>query len=82
MTELVFYIYFLKFYVPLTCLRISQEEEHCVDNLYEGQKTDIYNVCRNSVHFTNKLLSNKHVMNVGKYLDIVKNKWFSKVEDM
>ena len=23
-----------------------------------------------------------HIQNVGKYLDIVKNKWFSKIKDM
>ena len=30
-----------------------------------------------------KLFANKtHIQNIGKYLDIVKNKWFSKIKDM
>jgi hypothetical protein len=27
-----------------------------------------------------KTISRTHIQNVGKYLDIVKNKWFSKIE--
>ena len=34
--------------------------------------------CRKIMKITNKI----HIQNVGKYLDTVKNKWFSKVEDM
>ena len=31
---------------------------------------------------SNLITNRKHIQNVGKYLDIVKNKWFSEVEDM
>jgi hypothetical protein len=34
--------------------------------------------CRKIMKITNRT----HIQNVGKYLDIVKKKWFSKVEDM
>jgi hypothetical protein len=29
-----------------------------------------------------KITNRTHMQNIGKYLDIVKNKWFSNVEDM
>jgi hypothetical protein len=29
-----------------------------------------------------EIINRTHIQNVGRYLDIVKNKWFSKVEDM
>jgi hypothetical protein len=34
--------------------------------------------CRKIIKITNR----KHIQNVGKYLDVDKKKWFSKVEDM
>jgi hypothetical protein len=33
--------------------------------------------CRKIMKITNRT----HIQNLGKYLDIVKNKWFSEVED-
>jgi hypothetical protein len=29
-----------------------------------------------------KMTNGTHAQNLGKYLDIVKNKWFNKIEDM
>jgi hypothetical protein len=29
-----------------------------------------------------KITNRTHIQNIGKYLDIVKNKWFSKIKDM
>ena len=29
-----------------------------------------------------KIANRTHVQNVGKYLDIVKNKWFNEIKDM
>ena len=34
--------------------------------------------CRKIVKTTNRT----HTQNIGKYLDIVKNKWFNKIKDM
>jgi hypothetical protein len=34
--------------------------------------------CRKIMNITNRT----HIQNIGKYLNIVKNKWFSKVEEM
>jgi hypothetical protein len=63
-------------HILLECKETKHWREKLIRDKWLNVNKEV--ACRKIIEITNRT----HIQNVGKYLDIVKKKWFSKVEDM
>ena len=63
-------------HILLDCKETKHWREKLIRDKWLNMNKEV--ACRKIMKITNIT----HIQNVGKYLDIVKKKWFSKVEDM
>jgi hypothetical protein len=64
----------------LDIIRIGKETKHWREKLIHDKRLNMNKevTCRKISKTTNRT----HIQDIGKYLDIVKNKWFSEIKDM
>jgi hypothetical protein len=62
--------------ILLECKETNHWREKLISDKWLNINKEV--TCRKIMKITNRT----HIQNAGKYLDLVKNKWFSKVEDM
>jgi hypothetical protein len=63
-------------HILLECKETKYWREKLIHDKWLNMNTEV--ACRKIMKITNRT----HIQNIGKYLDIVKNKWFNKIKDM